>query len=136
MNSKRCFGSTFRIFLNLESQANVSSQIIVLPLGKEFFIIDGLKSLLQLSLLWLWRCTLSIIFIRLSFHKFGNILTGNGALHNFIFERLHMLSYDKKNFVELHFSIGMSRNRVRKNPMIKLPPEMVTHFYRDESMSE
>ena len=58
-NSNLSFGKTFKIFLYLDSHANVSSAIIVLPLGITFFIILGLKSFLQLSRLWLWRWTLS-----------------------------------------------------------------------------
>ena len=47
------------------------SQIIVLPCGNTSFNIFGLKSVRHDSRTWLWRWRLSIIFTKLSVHKFG-----------------------------------------------------------------
>ena len=53
-------------------------------------------------------------------HKSGKLLIGNGSRHNFIFARLHMLSYDKKNLVVFHNSLGMVLKRQRKKEITKI----------------
>ena len=72
INSNLCFGRAFKILLKRPNQQKVCSHMTVLPSGSFSFNILGLKSLWQLSLLWLWRWILSIILIRFSVHKFAN----------------------------------------------------------------
>ena len=63
---------------------------------------------------------LSIILIRLSCHKFANVLMGKGSRHNFILLRLQTLSYDKKNFLLRRTCSGMSFKSKQKNPIRKM----------------
>ena len=120
INSNLCFGSVFKIFLNLPSHAKVSSHIIVLAWGSETFKMAGLKSLWHVSLLWLCICRLSIILIRFPCHRLGRLLIGRGSRQSFMFDKLQTLSWLRKNFWLCHFAAGIPLKSVQKKAMTNI----------------